>query len=83
MREKWLHVVGDVSTGMRGKGGDAMGTGEETGLLRRCEENPGGEGAAGAGRRGKTSMGHALTFAGWFWLCYAAGIVLIVLEVWK
>jgi hypothetical protein len=28
-------------------------------------------------------VGHALTFAGWFWLGYAVGLVLIVLEVAK
>lgn len=83
MREKELHVVGDVSTGMRGKGGDAMGTGEAAGLLRRCEETPGRDGAASTGRRGKTAMGIALTVAGWFWIGYFVGLVLIVLEVWR
>ncbi len=83
MREKELHVVGDVSTGMRGKGGDAMGTGESEWLLRRCEETPWREGAAGAGRRRKTAMGIALTVAGWFWIGYFVGLVLIVLEVWR
>jgi len=28
-------------------------------------------------------MGHALTVAGWFWIGYAVGLVLIVLEVGK
>lgn len=83
MREKELHLVGNTSTGMRGENRDAMGQGETPGLLRRREEATRGSGAAGTARRGKSAMGIALTPAGWFWISYAVGLVLIVLEVAK
>jgi hypothetical protein len=83
MREKELHVVGNPSAGMRSANRDAMGQGEAAVVLRRREEAPRGSGAARPPRRVKSAVGHALTFAGWFWLGYAVGLVLIVLEVAK
>lgn len=83
MREKELHVVGNPSAGMRSANRDAMGHGTPPGLLRGREEAARGAGDEGTARRGKSAMGYALTFAGWFWIGYVVGIVLIVLELAK
>jgi len=83
MREKELHVVGNPSARMRGEMVDSETIGREKIVLRPGAEEPRTEGARRAARRGKSTMGHALTAAGWFWLGYAVGLVLIVLEVAK
>lgn len=83
MREKELHVVGNQSAGMRGEMVDTETIGRAESVLRPGDEEPRTEGARRSARRGKSAMGNALTFAGWFWICYAISIVLIVLELWK
>ena len=83
MREKELHMVGNPSARVRGEVVDSETIGRTESVLRPGDEAPRTGSARRAARRGKSAMGHALTFAGWFWLGFAVGLVLRVWEVWK
>lgn len=83
MREKELHMVGNPSARVRGEVVDTETIGRAESVLRPGAEEPRTDGSRRAARRGKSAMGHALTFAGWFWIGYAVGLVLMAWEVWK
>lgn len=83
MREKRVHLVRVFPAGMRGKGGDEMGTRGKAGILHGGHEAPRRGRNTGADSRSETAMDVAVSavgcglFAGLFWL------VLIAVGAWQ